>query len=120
MEHFWPGIGSTSNHYQWRHEWEKHGVCSPFQTELEYFSTGLQVRERVNIDEYVYMWQFKPVHAVICLLNSPCFTASYMNTYIEGQSGQKEHLLISINDLLILINHFLILKRHFVILINMY
>ena len=37
---------------------------------------------------------------------------------MEGQSGQKEHFLILINDLLILINHFLILINHFLLLIN--
>ena len=39
---------------------------------------------------------------------------------MEGQSGQKEPLLILINDFLILINDFLILINHFLILINIY
>ena len=37
---------------------------------------------------------------------------------MEGQSGQKEHFLILINDLLILINDFLILINDLLILIN--
>ena len=37
---------------------------------------------------------------------------------MEGQSGQKEHFLISINDLLILINDLLILINDLLILIN--
>ena len=39
---------------------------------------------------------------------------------MEGQSGQKEHFLISINDLLILINDLLILINDLLILINIY
>ena len=38
--------------------------------------------------------------------------------HMEGQSGQKGHLLILINHLLILINHLLILINHLLILIN--
>ena len=34
---------------------------------------------------------------------------NYIYIYMEGQSGQKGHLLILINDLLILINDLLIL-----------
>ena len=41
-------------------------------------------------------------------------------SYMEGQSGQKEHSLILINDLLILINHVLILINHLSILILIY
>ena len=39
---------------------------------------------------------------------------------MEGQSGQKEHFLILINDLLILINDSLILINVLLILINIY
>ena len=41
-----------------------------------------------------------------------------MSLIMEGQSGQKEHFLILINDLLILINHLLILINLFIILEN--
>ena len=37
---------------------------------------------------------------------------------MEGQSGQKEHLLILINDFLILIHHFVISINDLLILIN--
>ena len=37
---------------------------------------------------------------------------------MEGQSGQKDHFLISINDFLILINDLLISKNHLLILEN--
>ena len=39
-------------------------------------------------------------------------------TCMEGQSGQKEHFLILINDLLILINDLLILINDLLILLN--
>ena len=41
-----------------------------------------------------------------------------MSKYMDGQSGQKEHFLILINDLLILINDLLILVNDLLILIN--
>ena len=40
---------------------------------------------------------------------------SIMLSIMEGQSGQKEHLLILINDFLILIYDFLILINDFLI-----
>ena len=39
---------------------------------------------------------------------------------MEGQSEQKEHFIILINDLLILINHLLILINHLLMLRNIY
>ena len=44
----------------------------------------------------------------------------YSEMLMEGQSGQKEHFLILINDLLILINDLLILINDLLILINIY
>ena len=45
---------------------------------------------------------------------------SMLIPYMEGQSGQKEHFLVMINDFLILINvaHLFILINDFLILIN--
>ena len=50
---------------------------------------------------------------------SVCFRCN-MSLAMEGQSGQKEHFLILINDLLILINDLLILINDLLILINIY
>ena len=43
-----------------------------------------------------------------------------LSLIMEGQSGQREHFLILINDLLILINDLLILIHDLLILINIY
>ena len=55
-----------------------------------------------------FTWYYRELLQKRCL---KCFS-------IEGQSGQKEHFLISIYDLLILINHLLILINDFLISIN--
>ena len=42
----------------------------------------------------------------------------YWHLFMEGQIGQKEHLLISINDFLKLLHDFLILINDYLISIN--
>ena len=49
---------------------------------------------------------------------SSMLVTSLLFCCMEGQSEQKEHFLILINDLLIIINHLLILINDFLILIN--
>ena len=53
-----------------------------------------------------------------CRHCSPSISVGYIS--MEGQGGQKEHLLILINDFLILINDLSISINDFLILINIY
>ena len=61
----------------------------------------------------------KRKYRVIFGLNSGFCFLTIIGT-MEGQSGQKEHFLILINDLLILENHLLILINDLIIFINIY
>lgn len=46
LERWWPSCAGTDNATAFHaHEWDKHGSCTPF-TELQYFSTALQLRAR--------------------------------------------------------------------------
>ena len=71
------------------------------------------------LEEWKFPWNLGQMYAPTWnCTDLNCQNEFYKHSSMEGQSGQKEHFLILINDLLILINDLLILRNHLLILIN--
>jgi len=50
LHHFWPTLfrSKSSDESFWNHEWSKHGTCSEFKSQLEYFRKTLETRSIYN------------------------------------------------------------------------
>ncbi|XP_057530703.1 ribonuclease 1-like [Amaranthus tricolor] len=50
LESDWPSLACPSvGHKFWAHEWNKHGTCSLFSTQQQYFQAGLNLKDQTNL-----------------------------------------------------------------------